>query len=397
MEVQEPPLEALVPALSDRLPVLLAEVRSALRDEWPDYAGFLVEHDSEVGVAADAALRRLVMLAAAHRIEEGVDTDLFEEIGRIQWREGRDLSALLAAFQVGARVCWHHVSAAAVDVGVGPRALAALAEAVFFFVDRLSSSAARGYVLEQSEAAATRERLREELVGLLLSDRADQAAVAAAATRAGWSVPDEVGVVLVQRDSAIGHRVLARLDASHLVFSRPPLFGAIVPCPSRPGLRRRLGVTLRGAGAVVGVPVPPDRLPASLHIAEIAARLQAAGVLTDDPVFTDEHLDAIIVHRDARLLDALRAQVLGPLGGVTPASRERLVETLTAWLRHMGDRQAIAADLHVHPQTVRYRLAKLHELYGPDLDDPGMRSRLTLALTWGETRPAPTAGTVATG
>ena len=44
----------------------------------------------------------------------------------------------------------------------------------------------------------------------------------------------------------------------------------------------------------------------------------------------------------------------------------------------------MAADLHVHPQTVRYRLKQLRELFGPDLDgDPDTRLRLTLALAWG--------------
>jgi DNA-binding PucR family transcriptional regulator len=52
----------------------------------------------------------------------------------------------------------------------------------------------------------------------------------------------------------------------------------------------------------------------------------------------------------------------------------------------MGDRQAVAAELHVHPQTVRYRLARLHELFGAELDDPETRLRLTLALAWGEPR-----------
>ncbi|MFC7657772.1 helix-turn-helix domain-containing protein [Pseudonocardia benzenivorans] len=52
----------------------------------------------------------------------------------------------------------------------------------------------------------------------------------------------------------------------------------------------------------------------------------------------------------------------------------------------MGDRQAIAAELHVHPQTVRYRLAKLHELFGDDLDDPEVRARMVLALSFGEAR-----------
>jgi DNA-binding PucR family transcriptional regulator len=111
-------------------------------------------------------------------------------------------------------------------------------------------------------------------------------------------------------------------------------------------------------------------------------RHQQDGVLTEDPVFTDEHLDAIIEHRDGQLLDALRRQVLGPLDRAAPSSRARLSETLAAWLRHMGDRQAIATELHVHPQTVRYRLGRLNELFGDQLDDPATRSRLTLALAW---------------
>jgi DNA-binding PucR family transcriptional regulator len=34
----------------------------------------------------------------------------------------------------------------------------------------------------------------------------------------------------------------------------------------------------------------------------------------------------------------------------------------------------------VHPQTVRYRLARLRERFGADLDDPDARFELELAL-----------------
>ena len=76
----------------------------------------------------------------------------------------------------------------------------------------------------------------------------------------------------------------------------------------------------------------------------------------------EDHLDALIVHRDPRILLALREQVLAPLTAAPIASRERLAETLASWLRWMGDRRAMAAELHVHPQTVRYRLGQLREL-----------------------------------
>ncbi len=64
----------------------------------------------------------------------------------------------------------------------------------------------------------------------------------------------------------------------------------------------------------------------------------------------------------------------------TELSRERLRSTLDAWLRHRGRTEAVAKALHVHPQTVRYRLARLRELFGQQLEDPDARFELELAL-----------------
>jgi hypothetical protein len=385
---QEPKLHEMLPVLFRRLPDLLDEVRVQLSHSWPDYAEFLAEEQAEVTGSAEAFMLWLIDMAEhgtelPHERPIGYQLELFEEIGRVQWREGREISALLSAYQVGARVAWRYVSGAALETGVEPDTLAALAEAVFAFVDQLSSASARGYVMEQSQSAAERELLRDELVELLLSDRSNTAAVRAAAARAGWTVPQEAAVILLATNSSLGHDVLNRLDGSCLLIRRRTLLGAIVPDPVRPGWRQRLITSLSGTGAVIGHPVLLEQLPVSVQFAELAARLRADGILTDDPVFVEDHLDALIVHRDAKLLEALRRQVLAPLAQLSPSVRERLCETLSAWLRHMGDRQAAAAELHIHPQTVRYRMSQLHEAFGPALDDPATRSRLTLALAWG--------------
>jgi DNA-binding PucR family transcriptional regulator len=110
------------------------------------------------------------------------------------------------------------------------------------------------------------------------------------------------------------------------------------------------------------------------------------------PVFAAEHLDAIIVHRDRRLLDALREDQLRPLAAAAPGSREALRQTLRSWLVHMGNRRLVAEELQVHPQTVRYRMGRLHELFGPVLDDPAARLRLLLALGWEPGPEAPVSG-----
>ena len=53
---------------------------------------------------------------------------------------------------------------------------------------------------------------------------------------------------------------------------------------------------------------------------------------------------------------------------------------MRAWLDRPGQVQAVAAALGVHPQTVRYRLNKLRELFGERLEDPDARFELALAL-----------------
>ncbi|MDT5289238.1 MAG: hypothetical protein QOF88_4127, partial [Mycobacterium sp.] len=52
----------------------------------------------------------------------------------------------------------------------------------------------------------------------------------------------------------------------------------------------------------------------------------------------------------------------------------------TAWLLHHGRRDDVAAALFVHPQTVRYRMGQLRELFGDDLADPRVVEDLTVAL-----------------
>jgi hypothetical protein len=375
-------------ALVERLPQLLDEVRDGLRESWPDYAEFL-DHDRE-GVI-EAAKQFAPQLLEAVSLEGDGQRDglgdhtlqmVFEQIGRRQLRLGSDLARLLTAFQFGSRLAWRHVSAAALESRLAPADLAALADAVFGFVNKLSFAAARGYLLEQVEDARTRERNREELAALLLSGRASQPAIRSAARRAGWRVPATAAVALIDPDDAIARRVIDGLGPDALRFSGNDRYGAIIPVPADGAGRIHLGRLLQGASAVVGSVVSLDLLPRSTEVAEIAARLQQAGLLADDPVFADEHLDTIIVCRDARLLESLRRQVLAPLADLPESTRTRLLETMTSWLRTQGDRMAMARELRVHPQTVRYRMAQLRKHFGARLDDADSRARLLLALHW---------------
>ena len=388
MTVTDDALGTVAERLRHQLPRMLDEVSDGLREFWPDYADFLDRNHQGVLDAAGLFAPRLLETTRGtdQRTPSREDEplrQLFESIGRRQLQLGSDLTRLLTAFQFGSRVAWKHVSAVALECDLAPEDLAALADAVFGSVNSLSFAAARGYLLEQLEDSRARERAREELASLLLSGRASVPAVRSAALRAGWRVPHTAAVALVDPDDDAGRQVIDGLGPDALRIPGPSRYGAIIPEPADTGGRLHLRRLLGGAPTVVGAVVTLDRLPRSVEIAEIAARLCREGVIrADPPVFVDEHLDTILVWRDRLLIDALRRQVLAPLDDLSESSRERLLTTLVSWLRHQGDRMSIAEDLQVHPQTVRYRLGQLRALFGDQLDDPRSRARLFLALEW---------------
>ena len=89
---------------------------------------------------------------------------------------------------------------------------------------------------------------------------------------------------------------------------------------------------------------------------------------------------ALILASSSARLERLAARHLGALDDETEASRARLLDTLSAWLGNLGGIAPTADQLDVHPQTVRYRIARLRELLGEQLDDPDARFELQLAL-----------------
>jgi hypothetical protein len=376
-------------ALVQRIPAMLCDVRDALAVRQPEYASFLAERLDEVGQAAAPFMARLVESARGSCNElstevSALEQAAFEEVGRQQFQQGREITSLLAAYRIGARVAWQHASDAVLSQGFPAGALAALGSALFSAVDEMSAASLRGYLEEHAVAMSSRERSREELAELLLSDRAERAAVRAAAERAGWRLPAKAAVILVDPDNEVARKLLSFDGDVCLRLWRDDRLIAILPDPDAPGRRDRLVTTLRGVGAVLGVPVPIDQLPVSLSIARLAAGLRRRRVLAGDPLFAEDHLDTLIVHQDDRLLAALRARCLAPLSGLREPSRQRLEETLRSWLHNLGDQKAVAAELHIHPQTVRYRLRQLRERYGAALDDARLRESLVLALAWGQ-------------
>lgn len=375
-----------VAALSD-------EVIAAIRERVPAYHRPLRgRFGAGIRQGVEVALTQFADLVADPELDRSGLDAVYRGLGAGEYRERRSLDALLAAYRLGARVSWRRVSELAIDAGYDGRTLALLAEAVFAYIDEVSALSADGYAQAQSAAAGESERLRARLAELMLDPATNPDALEAAAREAGWEAPERIAALAWSDDGA---GVRARLPTATPVAAAPGDGDggiAFIADPDAPGLRERLRRAAGGSAVVLGPGVELVRAATSAARARDALRLIDSGVLEAAGLtLADDHLGSLIAHADAPALAELARRRLEPLAAETPASRGRLAETLRSWLDHQGEVTRVAAELHVHPQTVRYRLARLRELFGAALEQPADRFELALALR-APVSPGPGAG-----
>jgi hypothetical protein len=378
--MDEPLPPALATALRPVLPGLAEEIIAAIGREVPDYARPLegpFGHTMRVGV--ERTLRRFV----DRLVDPEADTDsvrgIYIDLGRGEMRAGRSLDALLSAYRLGARITWERCVEAGQAAGHDPRVLYRLASAIFSYIDRISAESVEGYAAEQSAALAERQRRRRALVGLLARDDAGAEEVRELAQHAGWPRPATVAGLVTRAED--GDRLANRLGGEAIAAADGGVALAFVPDPAGPGRAAQLAAALDGAPAALGPTVALDRAAGSLARAQAAFGLLEDGVLPGgSPLVADEHLPQLLLHGDGTLAADLAQRALAPLHDLKEGPRRRLTETLRAWLDDPGQVSKVAARLHVHPQTVRYRVAQLRELFGERLEEPEARFELTLAV-----------------
>lgn len=101
--------------------------------------------------------------------------------------------------------------------------------------------------------------------------------------------------------------------------------------------------------------------------------------------------DAVVVHLEdvwaqlvlARAVDAVRDGIPDPVDALLAHDVEHdsdLAGTLAAWLTHPAAPRVAAQQLHIHPNTLRYRMVRVREVLDADPDDPDTRLALALRL-----------------
>jgi len=381
--------EPVVRALEAVLPSMAERTVTAVTVEVPSYTrAFSGRMGQVIENAVQTALGAFLRLAT-RADDADAGTSLFPalngayELGRGEARQGRSIDALLSAYRVGARVSWQELSTVAVASGLPAATVARFAELVFAFIDELSAYSVSGHADELATTGRVRERYLERLTQELLAGEAD-ATLHASAERAGWQPPDTLTAVLLPLAQTRG--LTAQFGESTLQLSEDlpgvddseSLAVLLVPDVAGP-VRHQLLAALAGRRALVGPARPWIDVRSSYHRALRARELVSADKVVA-AIDTDDHLVELVLGADRDAAADLRARALAPLSELPANTAARLTETLRSWVLHQGRRDAVAADLFIHAQTVRYRMAQLRELYGDRLSDPQTVLELTVVL-----------------
>ena len=374
-------------ALRGALPDVARRIVDAITTEVAEYRGGMDDASATpIGSAVEFALDSFLhMVTDETRTEAaappGPMLEAAYDLGRGEAASGRTMEALLAAYRVGARVAWEDLAAILVQRRAPAEAVARFAQFVFTYIDELSSASVAGHRDELASSERVREQLRERLGQALLADESSDRIVAHA-EQAGWPMPETITVVVL-RTAHVGN--LARLLGpntlqltSDAAAGLPSSDLTVLLVPDADRSRSALRTALTGRGAVMG-PTRPIT-DARVSFVRVLRVMQRVAVVGDGPVDTEDHLVDLVLHADAESLDDLRVRALEPLADVRAATADRLVETLRSWLLHQGRRVDVAAHLNVHPQTVRYRMNQLRDLFGDRLTNPDAVLELLIAV-----------------
>jgi purine catabolism regulator len=232
---------------------------------------------------------------------------------------------------------------------------------------RVARSAAQAAVplLAATERLDELQRDQERAVRSALLDEAlDACGDAVAARAASFGLTFETPARVVVIDGAI-----PEFPVPHLVTRRHERTVALIQGDVRALLRDVRGGVGRPVDSMAGVPL-------SFRDAELA--LERVAYEPGARLLEYEDFDVCTLLLSEVPPDHIRAKVDELLAPIR--ANAGLYEALTEYFARDMDVTATAEAMHVHPNTLRYRLARIEKLLGRSLRQPATIAELTLAL-----------------
>jgi sugar diacid utilization regulator len=375
---------------------------------WDDSTGVPPQQEA-IAKTCEAGLD--LFLATAREARPAAPEELRQvaQLGILQARSSQSVEPILAAYRIAARVAWDAILRAwRGHPEVTPEALMITANYVFAALDQVAAEVTKTYLHAREQHMQRGTRAQARLFHALISDNFDSelelqkqalglnmplGAVGYVATvctlmigpregaRGGDSLAEVVNALELPR-GAISHTT----DPTTLVILWPAdspksvdgaadfvmqMNGEAISRSGKSRAHVRAGIGgyhsgLRG--------VARSYLEAQQAV-EAGRKLHPEGVVHRH----DEVIPFLLMVQNPVLAERFVRETLGVLLDPATRNREQLTDTLEAYLAH-GSVKDTAADLKLHRHTVLYRLDRLRELLGRNLDEPAARLRLQLAI-----------------
>lgn len=358
---------------------LSAVVSTAIQDVGsaiPTYGSLSGDQVDDVKAIAFWSFRRLLQLWVTPTVAtDAADRAHFRSVGSARAYDGRPLDDVLRAYRVAIESFIRHVRVNYLD-DLEPLDVADLAIAIVTAIDLVYRQIVSAYSTSRDRLVHDRGRARSELLdNLLVGRQTSPAALADRSHELGLELPGHV-CLLVFRDSGDTTQMppnsVDELTAALATHHNP--LGPIL-------------ITTRGEDVVALTPPmhSPDDLEGicrQLHLrgcvmhcdtVDLASAIRKATHALDTapphafdrrPTLNDGdvHLLSLLAARPDADTAAVVSTILGPL--VFPSNRH-ILQGLSAFISD-GTATGAAAALHLHPQTLRYRLRRARTLSGRD-------------------------------
>lgn len=391
-QVLAPLARRLEDSVDEVAPQLVAHIAEAVPPLTPDEEARALQMASVRGSIRDLA----GLLSRAGDPGSATLPEATVALGRLAAHRQLGLTPLIRTYRLGHEVLWQWFTerlAADYPAKLHVPALRLLAGWLFAYVDTVTSLAEQVYEAERDLWMRSALAARVETVEAILAGKERDAQragvklgydllrhhVGLVAWSTGGGASDqqrELATSVQQVSGALeaGQRLILP-DGSAALFawiSRPTPFTAFDPeaLITPPSVRLALGEPGSGLEGFRRTHAE------ALNARRVATLLgKSAGLVT-------RYQDVALLSMATADPDQVRpfvARVLGPLASPAEATR-RAAETLAVYLDENGSRKAAGARLHIHANTVIYRVRQAEEILGRPLDADTLDLRMALAL-----------------
>jgi sugar diacid utilization regulator len=416
--VRTPPVRSNVARLPDSLVAELERRRAGLARHMARAVVSVVRWDASTGLppqreaiakACEAGLDLFLATAREARPAAPEELRRVAQLGILQARSSASVEPILSAYRIAARVAWDAILRAwRGHPEVTPEALMITANYVFAALDQVAAEVTKTYLHAREQHMQRGTRARARLFHALITDNFDsELELQKQALTLNMPIATS-GYVAVVCTLIVGHREGARggdslaevvnslelprgvishtTDPTTLVILWPAESGSAADAARDFVMSLNAEAVARSGAARAHVRAGIGGFHAGLRgvsrsYLEAQQAIEAGRKLRPEAIVHshDEVIPYLVLAQSSLLADRFVRDSLGPLLDPTTRKRAQLTETLEAYLATGAVKDAATAlDLHRH--TVLYRLERVKELLGVDLDVPANRLRLQLAL-----------------